>query len=303
MLYIMYGAEEYMLRKQKRSFKESADMTAYKEFTETYAALNYLDTLTLFSNTLWAYLQIDKAKEVYAKDHIERFNSIAADQEKHLLIHITGNVSKKELQTLKSALQGAFIAGFEKYSASQLLEALSAICELENANFTDDAKAALIERLDYAGNDSVTLITMENYIDQLKYIADTVEKVDVENNVPDLRLGKRFELAKLISSGNTAAVMTEAERLERERGFSAMMLMGLLHREYRIAYLLALGYSLKDQAVSFSGLPHMQKDTAFGCLQIITERLRDIKTGVYEEKTAWRLCLTQLLSKCKSALV
>ena len=83
------------------------------------------------------------------------------------------------------------------------------MCTEAGACFTEDALKALAQRLDYLGNEVVNLITVDNYINQLKYLSDVIDVSDVVNNVPDMREGKRFELARLLTDGNTERVLEE----------------------------------------------------------------------------------------------
>ena len=295
MIYFMYGSEDYLMNRQRDAFKEKAKSGEYKDFSNIFDALNFLNTLSFFTNMLFAYLTVEKFKELTEKTVLEGFESISKDPNKSLLICLRKSLTAAEAKKLPK-LEGCMsIKEYTKYRGSALTKAVDAICDEQEANLTADAKKELIDRLDYAGNDTVTLTTLENYIGQLKYLAPVVEKVDVENNVPDLRQGKRFQLAAIVASGDADSMKKEARRLELERDFSAIALLSLLQREYRIAYLLSKGISTKEQGVYRSSLPPLDTDTAFKCLTVTAERVRDIKTGVYDELTAWHLALTELV--------
>lgn len=295
MVYLMYGAEDFLLRRQKETFRQQAGEFGYGEFTDVYEAVTHLSTTNFFTDKLYAYLVVEKFKEILDKGALNAFADIAKENDKNLLICYYGSPTAAELKKLAKYSDLMSILEYKKLKGAELKRAVDMLCKMQEANFTDQAKETLLSRLDYANNDSVTLVTVDNFIGQLKYLSPLVEKVDVENNVPDLTEGQRFKLSRMIVSGNSAAVIREADKLMAERDFSAIALLSLIFRDFRIAHLQNTGFSLSEQGVRFANLGKLPDKVCVKCMNTITGHIRDIKSDVYDEHTVFKLCLTELL--------
>lgn len=299
---VIYGNEPWIMRRQKEAFKNKAEDLefGYEEFTSPNDAANFLLTCNFFVERLYAYLRVDSVKEISGNDFLAFMSKIRDDNSKNLLIEVAKVKAKADAKHVDALKKVALeVREFAKVTGMSVLKQnLDFICREQAANFTEGAKLKLLERLDYLHNEDVNLITVENYVGQLRYISSVVEEVDIINNVPDMVEGKRFLLASFIASGQVQRVLEEAGKLRLEQDFSAIALMGLLHREYRIAYLKNLGFSCEEQKVRGSRLSEFSLERLVSGLNIISERIKDVKTGVYDQYAAFDLCLMQLLS-CK----
>lgn len=299
-VYVIYGNEQLFLRNQRIAFKtQSANPEfEYGEFTEPGAAISFLTTYNLFSDELYAYLKVDTLKEVTTKSFLEFMKSIS-QQKKHLLVEVAKVKTKTDLKNLNKFEGIACVKEYSKTKDKRLLKQyFDNICKAHGTSFTEEAREQMLQRLDYEHNDAVDLVTVDNYVGQLKYLSSEIDETDVKNNVPDLREGKRFALACLIADGKAAQVFEEADKLKREKDYSAIGLLSLLHREYRISYLKKIGISTYEQKVYGGGnlAASMSEQRLLAGLNTISDFIRDIKLGVYDEVSAFDICLTQLLS-------
>lgn len=297
-LFIVYGNEPWIIERQKGRFKRlSSNEFGYAEFTSVPEAVLFLTAPNLFTDKLYACLEVDGIKDLTTKSFLTFAENIRDRKDQGLFVYVKKVKSDaKGLEKLKAA--GALLMEYNKPKEKEkLMDCVNQICKEQNANFTEGAKFKLLEQLDYFNNESVTLITLENYIGQLKYLSSIVDETDIKNNVPDMREGQRFALATLIAKGLVQEALIEAERLKRENDFSGIGLMSLLYREYRIAYLLnSVGCSLREQKVYRSSLSDMDAERIVQGLNIITDLLMDAKTGVYDQSQAFDLCLSRLLA-------
>lgn len=299
MLYVIYGNEPYALSKQVTAYKARNSENIYGfETCKTLAdAVTFLTEFNVFCNDRAAYLEVDGISEISNKDSLYVMKKIQDLQDKKLLIYIRKVRSDaKGIAAIKET--GCFIREYKKISnITDLMAQMKSMCAEAGACFTEDALKALAQRLDYLGNEVVNLITVDNYINQLKYLSDVVDVSDVVNNVPDMREGKRFELARLLTDGNTERVLEETCRLKCDPKFSGIELMGLLHREFRIAYLSGtVGIPASEQKIRFIGLKNLKKESVYLGLNIVTECMQLVKKGVYTDMEAFDLCITRLLA-------
>lgn len=298
MVIVVYGTEPWIIRRFKDEFKQKVENMdfGFGEFAEPIECVNFLMTCNILCNRLYATLKVDSTKSISDKGFLDFLKNIKEDSTKNLFIEIT-KTTKGSAKDLKALAEVADVRELNKVSDMETLKAnLDFICQEQLANLTEGAKFSLLERLDYMHNEEVTLITLENYVSQLKYLSDVVDETDILNNVPDLVEGKRFMLASFIANGKKQAVMREAAKLRMEKDFNAIALMGLLHREYRIAYLSSMGYGCKEQGVRANNLKNLSPEKLLEGANIIGERMRDVKTGVYTQEMAFDICLSQLMS-------
>lgn len=305
MVYVVYGNEPYMVRLQKEKFKKMADSEfGYQECQTVLQAVEFLTGCNLFCEKCYAYLEVDSITELTKKTFLDFVAGIKDSKDRYLMVYIRKvKPDAKGFSKLSDA--GCNLQGYNKLGRmDELLSQMKLLCEQHGAHFTDDALKCLAQRLDYLGNDVVNMITVDNYIDQLRYLSDVIDVSDVENNTPDMREGQRFALASMIAKGWTSQVMREIERLKRERDFSGMALMGLLHREYRIAYLnRCAGYSCGAQKVRCCNLQSMEADKLLAGINTISACMKDVKTGAYSDTEAFDLCVTKLLMITKGVAV
>lgn len=297
MIYIIYGSEPYMIRAQKAYFKGQAECEfGYEEFSDLPGAQNFLSGISLFTEKLYAYTEVDTITELTKKDFLSYVEEMKERKDKNLLIYLRKVKSDaKGLDKLRE--KGCFLQEYSKISRYVDLKAyVFDMAQKIGASFTSEAMDLFLARMDYLENESVNMITLENQIGQLKYLGEVIDTSDILENVPDLREGKKFALAGMISRKEVKKIKQEVIRLERDREFSGMGLMGLLHREYRIGYLLkSAECSLSEQKVRFCNVTSLTKDELAGGLQIISECMQDVKNGIYTDVEGFELCVTRLI--------
>lgn len=297
MIYVVYGNEPYMIQLQKEKFKGRAgDELGYKECSDLLSAQSFLSGISLFSDTLYAYVEIDSITELSSKAFLAYAEDMKDKKDRNLLIYLR-KVKSDAKGLVKLEAAGCYLHEYTKLAnVSALTDYLKGMAQAIGANFTEESMRLFIERMDYLNNENVNMFTMKNQMEQLKYLSNVVDTSDILENVPDLREGKRFALASLIAKKEVVKVKTEVERLRRERDFNGMSLMGLLHREYRIGYLLkGANCSLSEQKVRFCNVTSLQEEELVSGLKTISEHMQFVKTGVYTDEEAFDLCITMLL--------
>jgi len=296
MIYIVYGNEPYMVKLQKERFKGRANSEfGYVEAENLLEAKNFLSGISLFADSLYAYVEVDSITSLTCKDFLSYVEEIRDKKDKNLFIYLRKVKSDaKGLQKLKE--QGCYMQEYSKLSKySELYSYLKKMSEEMGVSFKEDALMLFITQMDYFENEAVNMFVLKNQMDQLKYLGGIIDVEDVKEYVPDMREGKRFALAALIAKKESVKLWQEVARLKRNRDFSGMALMGLLHREYRIGYLLkGAGCSLSEQKVRICNVSTLEKEELAGGLQIITECMRDVKSGVYTDVEGFELCITRL---------
>lgn len=297
MIYVIYGNEPYMIRAQKERFKNQVGSEfGYEECDNLAASQAFLSGMNLFSDTLYAYVEVDSITELTTKSFLAYIGEVKDRKDRNLLIYLRKVKSDaKGLLKLKEA--GCHTHEYAKIpSLPKLLTYLTEMAKAVGTSFTEESLRLFTERMDYLGNESVNLIMLENQMEQLKYLGEVIDTSDILEHVPDLREGKRFALAGMISKKEVSAVKEEVIRLKRERDFSGMALMGLLHREYRIGYLMkGADCSLSEQKVRFCNVTSLKKGELVSGLKTISEHMQFVKTGVYTDEEAFDLCITMLL--------
>lgn len=297
MIYVFYGEEVFDIASQKQRFKDSFEEMSYQEFTSVEEMMSYLYGESLFVDVLSCYLKVDSITALTTKNFLDFVDIMRDRKERQAFIYLSKvKTDAKGLTKLKD--HSVTVVNCPKIAnETALISRVKDMCKKQDACFTEDAIKELVARSDYLNkyNEDVNLFVLDNAISQLKYLSDEITKVDVENNFDDLRLGQRFKLASFIDKGDVSGVKREMERLEKEKDFKAIGLLSLLYREYRIAYLVKTGFSLKDIRVNWVNIERMDLDRLIKGLNIISEILADIKTGVFDDKTAFELCLSKLL--------
>ena len=107
---------------------------------------------------------------------------------------------------------GCFIREYKKISnITDLMAQMKKICVPKQEHALQKMLLKLLrKRLDYLGNEVVNLITVDNYINQLKYLSDVIDVSGCGKQCTGYeREGKRFELARLLTDGNTERVLEE----------------------------------------------------------------------------------------------
>lgn len=295
---ITYGSETYLLQKQKMMFKamEGVMDCNLLETVNPSEAVEHLMSISFFSAKMYCYLKVESLKEIGDKSFISFLELIKSDNTKILLIEVEG--VRKNDKNIKVLSELAQFRVYEKYtSKADLATQVQKICAEKSVKMTPQALDVFLERTDYFRNDTVTLQTLANYIGQLQYLADEISEKQVCDVVPDLREAQRFALASYIVKGKRDLVFSEMRKLKAERDFSAIQLLSLLHREYRISYLAKLGFTPKQQNVWKDSCSDLTKEELVYGLNVITERLSDIKNGIYSEEEAFELCIIQLLAR------
>jgi DNA polymerase III delta subunit len=296
MLYIIYGNEPWALKIQKERFRESCPNVeyGYGEGDSLAEAVSFLSSFNLMADSLRYCLSVDDTKSLTEKSALSFLEGLKEDNKKYLLI-IIKKVTEKD-RGLAKLKEFSVVASYQKLSGNTALDKADEIARQQGAVFEQGALRALMERLDYKNREETNLLTVENYISQLKYISCPITLDDVERNVPDLREGKRFQLAALICSGNKAKLMEEAERLKAERDFSAFGILAILQKEYRVAYLAKLGYSPREQGAFSNSFKSYSEEELVRGLSVIAEAIRSIKTGIYSEKQAFDVAIASLVN-------
>ena len=295
--YVIYGNEPWAIRKQKENFKLRCEnpVYGYQEFDAPYAAQSFLCTFNLFTDQLYATLCVPDTKMISSKDYLQFMSGLKENKSKYLLV-IVDKVTEKD-RGISKIKEVATVIPYSKITAKDKLlrQQVDYIVKQQDAVIEPAAVDMLLDRLDYSNHEETNLLTVENYIGQLKYLSDSITVDDVVRNTPDLREGKRFKIASMLAQGNIGQLLDEAERLKREKDFNAFGLLAILFKEYRVAYLSKLGYSVREQGAFSNTMGNMPVEKIVQGMNIIGAKLRDIKTGVYSEEEAFDITLTELV--------
>lgn len=293
--FVMYGDEPWIMRRQKERFKSCAtDVTyGYKECLDIWDAKNFLLSYNFFADKLYAYVHVEDLKSVSSKEFLSFLDAIKNDNAKFILIE-TDKAAKAMENKVKAVATS--VNAYPKIQKKEiLLKQVDVILSEQDAQMEGEAKSVLIDRLAYFDHTATNLITIENSISQLKYLSELITADDVERNTPDLREGKKFYLAGHIAKKDLKSVLLEAERLKRNAGFNAFEVLGILHKEYRVAYLSLYGYSPNVQGVYSNSMKSLSEKQLVKGMNIISDKLRDIRTGIFTEDEAFQIALTELV--------
>lgn len=295
--FVIYGNEPWIMRRQKAGFKSKCNdpVYGYQEFDDIWDARDFLTAFNLFTDTVYAYLRVPDTKELAGKEYLKFLGELKNSTNKYLLVEVEKATEKdKGLAKIKEVATSV-IAYPKITQAPMLWQQLDVILSEQNAKMDENAKKVLVDRLDYFHHEATNLITIENYISQLKYLGEWITVDDIVRNTPDLREAERFKLASFIAQGKVAKVLDEAARLKSERDFNVFGLLGILFKEYKVSYLAKLGYSVKQQNVFMNNMKNLEVSELVEGMNIISQKLADVRTGVYSEEEAFDIALTELI--------
>lgn len=298
MISICYGNEEYLKNEWKEKFLGlETDEMGKDVFFTLEDAYNFISTPSFFTTRKRAVCYVDDLKALdnnTFKRYVKDTRNKTAQGE---LLIIIGDVKvgSKQFKDLSTTCQ--MLPCLKLQNETKLLQKLSEILIRENANFTEGAKRLLLKRLDYLHNEEVTLLTISNYVGQLKYLSDIVDESDILQNVPDLQTGNQWNIAKILKSRDINALDAEMRKLDRGTDSNGFSLLGMLFREYRTAYKISLGYSLKDigayKPPTLQGIPD---NILLHGMEIISDTQDKIRTGIFNEKSGIKFCLANLMN-------
>ena len=306
-LLLLHGSEVYDIDRNKASYIAQGEKLGEEtqcfdnDFSEAYA---YVNAPTFLSFVKRAIVTIDNL-DVFKSDLLQEYVKEAREKTAAgfiMLVYPQSIDAKKMKALLELEKEGGFqLLPCEKTKDMRMLEErIRELLAEENVTFHTDAIKELICRLDYLNNSDTSLVTFRNYIYQLKYIANESEVTlqHVVENVPDLREGNQFVLARLIANKKTDAIALEIDKLLRKDGVDVFTILGSLFREYRMAYKFNKGFDIKEikdkPPYMKPALSGMTVEQLLDGMSVISNCLSSIRTGSMEQDSALKYCIASL---------
>lgn len=294
MITIMFGNEPYFIWLNRKKFKESAEKKdiEVQSFSTLEEYVTFYSQFSILEDGKYATFTAKSLKELDNKTFRLLVDVLGTDSERHLFIEVKNVDERTKFYKELCSLETVRLLPSKKTDLANTVNAFIKIMAMEGITLNEAYAKEILLRSDYLHNDEISLITAKNYAQQLHCVGfspDAVKRI-----VPDLRDGKKFELARLIVEGNMQAVEEELDKIKDP----GLMILGLLHWALRPVYLNAIGipYSVtKGRTNAFSVLP---KEVLLECMDIITQEQRAVKKGFYPEQVALHMACAKMVSLC-----
>ena len=175
------------------------------------------------------------------------------------------------------------------------------LCELSHrgANIQEIAMAEFIKRLNYHNEESVNLISMVGFIDNMVSVDKNITLQMVEQYVPKYEEPNVFALSKLLLADTSDALLKEVSMIDSEQSIQTL---SLLLRDFRIAYKLKYfdKSALADKpGAIFSSFTDKSVGVLVNCMEIITDTISDIKAGRITNELALKSAGVKLFNTLK----
>jgi len=287
MVTIIYGAEPWLSDHYRE--KEMGGMDFVRATCFSSKESLYLKTQLLFEEPR-VCLVLDDCKGISDK-LIEYVKEPVKDSTLIIQIKEVDNRSKAFKSLI--ACSGIELIECKRYTRQQYHAFVKGRIESAGKVISADAFALLVERMGYDKDDSITLYSVENLMNNLIGASeDTITAELVEDIVPLRNAVDRFGIAPLISKGDREKVIELIPEIRKQVGTVAFL--NILLREFRVAY--KLKFFSRDEVGASS---YNFKD--WGCERIrdalvkVNEVIRAVTSSELPEEAALYVALNEVM--------
>lgn len=212
------------------------------------------------------------------------------------LLIIAKNVDKR-VKIYKKLSSLDIIVPCNKLDTDTLKKAI--LCELQKkgGSIQELALAELLSRLNYENEESVNMLSIVGYLDNMLAVDKGITLEMVKEYIPKYEEANVFGLTKLLSAESSAELLRELEMVDPDESIKTL---SLLLRDFRIAYKLKYfdKKDIADKAV-FSQFSDYSTDFLVESMQTITDTISDVKVGKTTNQQALKLACIKLFNNIK----
>ncbi len=305
MVKIIYGNEPYLIKYAQLTFmsydtsENAANTKKYTSFEEAY---EFVSSYSFFGDVRVAIVTVPQLKDLDTKLFKEYIMADPAQTDAEflnadqcILIKLDESRINQKTKLYKEISPYCCIQKYDKLNDRQLKEILDNFLKKYGLKMEPSVKKFFLERLNYTENEEVSLFTLRNELEMLGSLSKTITVPLIADNVPNYAQANSFFLITKIRNKNMDGLIQELEKLEREKGFSAIKTLALLSREYNIAYKLCLGFQSSEIGASSTALNNVSSVVLLNGMVIINSCVHNIKQGIMDEKQALRYACCQLV--------
>lgn len=297
MITILYGPETYLIHHYEKAFWSKSDNEMDKSRFDSFEdAFSFLTATSFFGGVRRAIVNVPNLKALDTSI-FWAYAQMTADGSTNSQLMVVLDMTSVSTTTklYKKISSFATIKECGKLKGKQFMDFFESILQEQDCKMLPDAKKVFLERMNYENHPDIGLITIENEIGILKHLENPVSVATVEEHSFDYRKGDCFRLVPHIVACDAEALFLELERLKKESDFQTINALSAIFREYRIAYKASCGFTTKDMGVWAVNLKYCPAHVIQNGLSVITESIRNIKTGVFTEDDAMKYTCTKLL--------
>lgn len=287
---LVYGNEPYLIHQYKKDITSSVLMPEFNllispEFGE--AEQEFLMQSPFLTDKKVLILNMDKLRP---NQQLER--SLKQQRSQADIYIFAGEVDRR--LTLFKAFLPKEIKEYKKLARDVLERFILTRLKGRGCCIRKPAYDLLMERLNY-DMDEVTLFDVVHALDRLCAVEGEITLEFVQNTVHINEKENVFELINLISAGNNTELFHQANLIMQNDKVNAIGTLSLLLRSYRLAYKVACGYKLQELGVNpRTYIPKLSREEADRSMETIQHYVNGIKTGMYTQEIAVKLCFSKL---------
>ncbi len=212
------------------------------------------------------------------------------------LLIIVKNVDKR-IKLYKKLSSLNVIVPCDKLDNETLRKAIQCEIVKKGGAIQELALAELIKRLNYEDEESVNMLSIVGFLDNMLSVDKGITLEMVDRFVPKYEEANVFGLSKLLLAESSAELLREIEMVDPEESIKTL---SLLLRDFRIAYKLKF-FDKKDVAdkAAFTSFSQCSTNLIVECMQTITDTIGDVKAGRTTNQQALKLACIKLFNMIK----
>lgn len=295
MLCVLYGDEPYKIDYYKRKATEGVDnpavnVSSYEgEFTEEVLAV--CNTFPFFSSKRVVFLDCLSLSGL--KGAFEKY--LKAPSATTDLVVVCDKVDKRTKVFKELDRQGVLKACDKVKDPAELEKLLLRECVSSGAKITSPAIKEFMRRINYFEVEDMTLLSAVSYLRNVSdYSNGEITEESVRECVPEFKALDIYGLSGMIRKGDMKGLMTQASLISRE---DAIRTASLILRDFRIAYKLSMGFTLRDVG-AFKEPAFAGADRAFlsRAVSFITDEIAGVKDGTVRAESLLQEIFNRLVT-------
>lgn len=291
---IYTGVERLLIERMVSKDKRMVDFPeyGYHSFEEMGTGVKDFFTSVGFSNVKVALVTLDKI------DGLDNpiFKNFLLDQSENgdYLIVVVRSCDKRK-SIYKDCDKRGLVTVCDKLTDKNLLmqfllrEILS-----YGGRITPGAMELFLERTRYLDDEAVTLYHLTGLLKDLVDYQTDIDESAVSKIVPENILNNVFSLSKLLLHGDMESVFKQLPGLQKDSGSIAVL--SALLREFRIAQKVKDGFGKSEIGLRYGSVTFesLSDECVVFCIELITQTIANIKSGVLLEKEALTFAMVEL---------
>lgn len=302
-VYVLYGEEPFTIKQYVDAMMMHFDeycISSYEDWAdEIWTSARQIP---IFSDK---QLIIVKPKTI-SDDNFLQYCKNPSDSTVMIVVPEMVDKRVKAFKALKSL---GVLKECKKFTEEQLQDFFVSQIRENGCEIKRDTYEYFIQKTGYYLDENVNMFSLQNYIQQFCTVSDgEITKADIDAFVIDTCTTKTFALSSLLLKRDKEALFSLANRFLNEKE-NVIAMLSLLLRTFRVGYKASLYSDRKESEIGkLLGVPAFQYKEALQyspeqistCMDNLQRGIRWIKTGGADERSAFILTLSNVLSCLES---